>query len=220
MSKHAVTKQAVVKQVAMGLLALLLPLMAGAAPPTAPVAGTDYVVIEGGTPYQPLDGKIEVVEVFAYWCHFCAQFQPKVDAWKRTLPANVRFTYLPLPYDANDALARAFFAAKSTGTLERTHDALFRAIHDEQTVPKNATIDEIAAFYARQGLDATRMKVAMQDPDMRVRLANARQFALRSGVPGTPTLIINGKYRVTGRSFEEMLQIASQLLAMQGTDRH
>lgn len=203
------------KRLALLLMALLmaLPLAAGAAPPPAPVAGTDYIVIPDGVPYQPLDGRIEVVEVFAYWCHFCADFQPKVEAWQRTLPANVRFTYLPLPHGANDALARAFFAAKDTGVLATTHGALFDAIHVEQTVPKNATIDEIAAFYARQGFDAAQMKAAMQDEDMRPRLAGARQFAIHSGLEGTPTLVINGKYRVLGRTLDESLRIASQLIA-------
>ena len=201
------------KRLALSLMALLLPLAAGAAPPPAPVAGTDYIVIPDGVPYQPLDGRIEVVEVFAYWCHFCAEFQPKVEAWQRTLPANVRFTYLPLPYNANDALARAFFAAKDAGVLATTHGALFDAIHVEQAVPKNATIDEIAAFHARHGLDAARMKAAMQDEGMRSRLAAARQFAIHSGLQGTPTLVINGRYRVLGHTLDESLRIASQLIA-------
>ena len=32
------------------------------------VAGTDYAEIQGGQPYQPLNGKIEVVEVFNFIC--------------------------------------------------------------------------------------------------------------------------------------------------------
>ena len=200
------------------LLLALLPLAASAVPPPTPVAGTDYVVIQDGAPYLPLDGKIEVVEVFAYWCHFCADFQPKIDAWKRTLPTNVRFTPVPLPYDRNDALARAFFAAQAAGVLATTHDAMFDAIHVEQSLPKNATIDEIAAFYARQGLDAARMKAAMEDESMGARLVAARQFAIRSGLEGTPTLVINGRYRVLGHTLDESLRIASQLLASMPRD--
>ena len=30
-----------------------------------------------------------------------------------------------------------------------------------------------------------------------------------SGAKSTPTLIVNGKYKVTGKSFEDMLRIAS-----------
>ena len=196
------------------LLALALPLMAVAAQPV-PVAGVDYVEIEGGKPYQPLAGKIEVTEVFAYWCHHCADFQPKVDAWRKTLPANVRLTYVPLPYDADDVLARAFFAAQATGVLGKTHNATFRAIHAEQTLPKNATADEVAAFYAKHGVTAAKFKAAMRDPAIDAKLRQAREFAVRSGVEGTPTLIVNGRYRVRGRSLEDNLRIVNHLIAMQ-----
>jgi len=207
------------KRLAFLLLALLLPLAANALQPQAAkpaplVAGTDYIEIPDGRPYQPLNGKIEVVEVFAYWCHHCADFQPKVDAWKQSLPANVRFTYVPAAFDSNDPFARAYFAAEMAGALRKTHHALFSAIHDEETLPKNASVDQIAAFYGRLGLDAAKMKASMQGFTVGGKLVQAKDFALRSGLEGTPTLIVNGKYRVTARTYDEQLRIASQLVAM------
>lgn len=207
------------KRIAFLLLALLLPLAASASQPTAAkpaplVAGTDYIEIINGTPYQPLNGKIEVTEVFAYWCHHCADFQPKVDAWKAKLPKNVRFTYVPAAFDGNDPFARAYFASEMAGALNKTHHALFRAIHDEETLPKSASIDQIAAFYGKLGLDAAKMKASMQGFIVGAKLVQARDFAIRSGLQGTPTLIVNGKYRVTGRTMEDQLRIAGQLIAM------
>lgn len=196
------------------LAALLLPLLASAAKPT-PVAGVDYVEIEGGQPWKPLAGKIEVAEVFAYWCHHCADFQPKVDAWKRTLPGNVRFSYVPLASDADDAFARAYFAAEAIGALGKTHNATFRAVHAESTLPKNASSDEIAGYYARLGVDMKRYKAATQGFVIAGQLKNAREFALRSGIEGTPTLIVNGRYRVRGRTLDDNLRIASHLVAME-----
>lgn len=196
------------------LSALLLPLLAGAAQP-APVAGVDYVEIEGGAPWRPLAGKIEIAEVFAYWCHYCADFQPKIDAWKKTLPASVRFSYVPLPYDADDAFARAYFAAETIGALGKTHNATFRAVHTESTLPKNASSDEIAAFYTRLGVDMKKYKAATQGFIIAGQLKQAREFALRSGIEGTPTLIINGRYRVRGRSLDDNLRIASHLISME-----
>lgn len=205
------------RRIAFLLLALLLPLAANAAQPPASrplAAGIDYVEIPGGTPYQPLKGKIEVVEVFAYWCHHCADFQPKVDAWKAKLPKDVRFTYVPAAFDSNDPFARAYFAADMAGELNKTHHALFNAIHVDETLPKNASIDQVAAFYGRLGLDAAKMKASMQGFVVGAKLVKARDFAIRSGLEGTPTLIVNGKYRVTGRNYDEQLRIASQLIAM------
>jgi thiol:disulfide interchange protein DsbA len=197
------------------LAALLLPQLAGAAQPV-PVAGVDYIEIAGGAPWRPLAGKIEVVEVFAYWCHHCADFQPKIDAWKKTLPASVRFSYVPLPSDADDAFARAYFAAETIGALGKTHNATFRAVHADSTLPKNASGDEIAAFYAKLGVDMKKYKPATQGFIPAGQLQKAREFALRSEVEGTPTLIVNGRYRVRGRTLDDNLRIASHLVAMEG----
>jgi protein dithiol oxidoreductase (disulfide-forming) len=194
------------------LFVLLLPLAACAAE-TAPVAGQDYEDIPGGAPYRPLAGKVEVAEVFAYWCPHCAHFQPSVAAWAHRLPANVRFEYVPAAFQLEDPLARAFFAAKAAGKLAVTHDATFRAIHEQQTLPRNATVDEIAAFYGTLGLDPAKTRAAMTGFTVAGQMKQARDFALRSGVEGTPTLIINGRYRVTGRSLEDTLRIADALIA-------
>ena len=196
------------------LLACLLPQLAGAAQP-APVAGVDYIEIEGGTPWRPLAGKVEVVEVFAYWCHHCADFQPKIDAWKKTLPASVRFNYVPLPSGPDDPFARAYFATESMGALGKTHNATFRAVHAQSTLPKNATADEIAAFYARLGVDGKKYASATQGLPVADQVRKAREFALRSGVEGTPTLVVNGRYRVRGRTLDDNLRIASHLVAME-----
>ena len=42
---------------------------------------------------------------------------------------------------------------------------------------------------------------------------------IRSGANSTPTLIVNGKYKVTGKSFEDMLRIASGLIAKERARR-
>ena len=59
-------------------------------------------------------------------------------------------------------------------------------------------------------------KAATQGFILGGQLQKAREFALRSGVEGTPTLIVNGRYRVRGRSLDDNLRIASHLVAMEG----
>lgn len=196
----------------LALLCLALaPGLAFAAP--AAVEGTDYALVQDARPYQALGGKIEVAEVFAYWCGHCADFQPMVDAWKRKLPGNVRLIYVPLPSGRDDAFARGYFAASDAKALDRTHASLFRAVHDQKSVPSNPSTGELAAFYAQHGLNAARMQAAMDSPAMAERIAQARQFAVRSGVEGTPSLVINGRYRVLGDSFEALLGNADKVIA-------
>lgn len=201
--------------VAVLLLALPGALLAQAAKPApSPVEGRDYVVIDGGRPWQPLAGRIEVAEVFAYSCHHCRDFQPLVDAWKKTLPRDVRFSYVPAAFNLQDGYARAFFAAEALGATARTHHATFRAIHDQQSLPaRGASDQELATFHAGLGLKPARFLAALRSPATDEKMAAAREFAVRSGVEGTPTLVVNGRYRVTARTLQDSLRIADALIA-------
>lgn len=195
------------------LAALLSPALAFA---QALTPGVDYVEISEPQPFEPLNGKIEVVEVFGYWCHYCAEFQPLVGAWKTKLPADVRFTYLPAVYGGDDPYARAFYAAQDfKGLFARSHDAVFRAVNTTRDLPRNASVDELAAFYAQHGVDAAKFAQAMRDPKLDPELARARDFAVKVELPGTPTMIVNGKYRILGNSYKDMLRIADQLIAVE-----
>ncbi len=182
-------------------------------PASAPVAGTDYELIENGKPLDPLSGQIEVVEVFGYWCHVCADFQPLVDAWKRKLPQDVRFTYAPLEAVPGDQFARGYYAAQSTGVLLRTHNAVFDAVHAQRTLPKNPTAAELTDFYITRGANAKTFAAVLDSDATTASVKRAHAFATRSNVPGTPTLIVNGKYRVLGRSLQDMLRITDALIA-------
>ncbi len=182
------------------------------------VPDVDYVLIPNGQPLQPLDGKAaEVVEVFAYWCGACNAFEPTVNAWKNRLPGDVRFTALPLSGGANDTLARLYYAAETTGQLDKVHQTTFNAIHAERALPPNSSADELLAYLGKKGVDTKALGEAMNSFAMTARLAQGFQFAQRSGVEGTPTLIVNGKYRILGRSHDEQLQIANALIAQERT---
>ncbi len=204
----------------MVLAALALPGLAFASPATPaaaadPVEGVDYVVVEGGQPYQPLGPgiKAEVVEVFAYWCPHCAEFQPVLDPWVRALPKDVRFTYLPAAFNPDDPFARGFFAAEGKGAVARTHALVYDAVHHKGLLARNATLDELAWFYGEQGLGQAAMKAAMTSPAVEAQMKRAREFEVGIRLPGTPTMVVNGRYLITPRSHEDALRIADQLIA-------
>ena len=181
-----------------------------------PVEGTDYEVIKDGQPWQPLNGRIEVVEVFGYVCPACAAFNPLVSAWKAKLPADVRFTYVPAPFGPEwIPYAKAYYVAESMGLVERSHDALIKAIHVTNTMPgEGDKPDEmaIAKFYGQYGANPQEFLSTMNSFTVDAKVNQGRQFMVRSHVEGTPTLIVDGKYKVKGRTFEDMLRIASQLI--------
>lgn len=178
--------------------------------------GADYSLIKGGQPFEPLNGKIEVVEVFNFVCPACAMFQPKVVEWKKTLAPDVRFTYVPAAFGGNwDQYVRSFYTAQMMGIAEKAHERTYDAIHLENVLKGERGEDsdaDIARFYARFGVDAKLFAGNMKSFAVNGKFNKARQYIIQQQVNSTPTLIVNGKYKVEGRTWEDRLRIASALI--------
>jgi thiol:disulfide interchange protein DsbA len=197
------------------LLALLLPVATLAAtPPASLVEGVQYETVEDPGNYRPVKpGQIEVVEIFAYTCPHCAHFAPQFEAWKAKQPKNVVVRYTPAAYDTTDTLSRGFFAAQRIGALQKTHMATFRALHDERVLPMDPTDDEMVTYYAALGVDATKFRAALDSKAVQDDMQAANAFSKRVLRKGTPELIIGGRWRILGNSFEEMLRNAAAVAA-------
>lgn len=197
------------------LLLSLLPLSAFAQPMAAGHReGVDFITLPAPQPPYAA-GKIEVAEVFSYACVHCFTFQPMVNKWKKTMAKDVRWEYVPAAFGGPfDQFARAYFAAQLLGVQEKTHDAVFKGVFTDKLV-KQGTPEEVADLYARFGVDRAKFLATMAGNDVKAKMAKARDFAMRSGVESTPTLIVNGKYRVLGRTetgFDGMLKTAEFLV--------
>lgn len=188
------------------------------APP--PVAGTDYVEIANGQPFDTTDGRIEIAEVFGYVCPFCAAVQPTVSAVHAKLPPDVHMVYVPAAFGAMwDNYAKAYYTAEAMGLVDKTHDAMFRAIHIDKTLKGERGMDtpeEIAAFYAAYGADPKQFVSSMQSFAVAAKVNRAKQYILgaftNGDSPSTPTFIVNGKYRVKGKTVDDMFRVLNQLV--------
>lgn len=199
------------------LLATLawLPAAPAAAQATSsPQAGRDYVEIPGGKPWAAKPGRVEVAEVFGYSCPHCAHLEPTLKAWKAKLPRDVDFVAIPAAFGGPwDSWARAYFAASSLGILPRTHDAVFAAIHETGSLPRNPSAQELANFYAGYGVSAERFLAAMADPKVDAQMARAAALTRAWELEGTPAVVVAGRYRVRGQDYKDMLRITDWLVA-------
>ncbi len=185
--------------------------------------GQDYFLI---TPPQPTDSdKVVVTEVFSYACPHCAHFQPYAEELKSKLPAGATFTLLPAVFNAQwEPFARAFYTAKSLGLLDKTHQALFDAIHrDHQPL---STIQDLAnLFYANYGANPGTFLSTATSFVIEGELAHGNELVHDYQVDATPTLVVDGKYRVPANSergigFPEMVQIALTLVQQELAAKH
>lgn len=191
---------------------------AAKAPP--PVAGTDYVEIANGQPFDTADGRIEVVEVFGYVCPFCASVQPTVSSMKANFPDDVHMVYIPAAFGgAWDNYAKAYYTAEAMGLVDKTHDAMFRAIHIDKTLKGERGVDtpeDIATFYAAYGADPKQFVSSMSSFAIAAKVNRGKQFILNAFTnddpPSTPTFLINGRYRVKGKTVDDMFRVMNQLV--------
>ncbi len=158
--------------------------------------------------------KIEVVEMFFYGCPHCFNLESTVEEWKKDLPDNVSFRYVPAVFkDTWAPLAKAYYAMEKMDLLDRLHSPLFEAIHFEQR--RIYTEEAIAGFMAEHGVDRDDFMDAMNSFAVKTAVNKAKKMTDASGISGVPALIVNGKY-MTGAALagseEEIFEVVDFLV--------
>jgi len=219
------------KRFTAGLLAVLLLVLSGGARAASWVEGTNYVRLTPPQQTTVPSGKVEVMEVFSYACPACNAFQPVMTRLRAALPANVQLVYLPasfIPAEDWPMFQRAYFAAQLLGVAERTHQAMFDAVWKTGELATTAaggtrirdrlpTIEDAARFYERTAGVKAQQFLAMANSfgvDSKMRAADAQILAMH--VESTPTIIVNGRYRVVRDSLadnDQLVELVKYLVA-------
>ncbi len=177
--------------------------------------GQHYFPISPAVPTTAPNGKVEVVEAFSYACVHCAHFNPSVETWKKAKPAAAHLVLLPVVFNPSwEALARGFYAAEALGVLDRTHAPMFNAIFVEKK--QFRTLEDIAKWYATQGVDQARFLATAKSFGVNAKIKRATDLVQRYQIDGTPSVMVAGKYRITGASagsYETLWQIVDFLVA-------
>ena len=162
-----------------------------------PVEGTNYVRLSQPVPVSA-NGKIDVIEFFWYGCPHCNAFEPTLDAWQKTLPADVAFRRVPVAFSDEPfgAHQRIFYALESLGLVEKMHRKVFFAIHNERM--RLAKPDEIAAFMGKNGVDPAKFLEAYNSFSVQTKVAQAKQLAQAYKIDAVPAMGVQGRYYITG----------------------
>ena len=182
--------------------------------------GTHYDVISPPVRTRASD-KIEVVEFFAYSCGHCYNFEPLLQQWKKTLPDEVVLNPSPAVWSAPmEPHAKAFYAAKALGVLDKMHGVLFAAMHVDRK--RLTSQDEIRALFVDNGVSASDFDKAFNSFGVGSQVRQAVARAKSARISGTPEMMVAGKYRITTRkagSQANMLKIADYLIARERASR-
>ncbi len=197
-------------------LPLSLALFAVTAAADAPsyVESRDYERINPPQTTQSDDGRIEVVEVFWYGCPHCYDFEPYIERWLESRPADVDFRRVPGVFRGTWVVhAKAYYAAEQLGVLDRIHSPLFKAMHEQ----RRALNDEeaMAAFFVEQGVPRAQFDKAWQSFSVESKVRQAMALTRGYGISGVPSVIVNGKYRSSASlagGFDQVLKVVDFLV--------
>ncbi|MFT5425126.1 MAG: thiol:disulfide interchange protein DsbA [Gammaproteobacteria bacterium] len=159
--------------------------------------------------------KIEVIEVFWYGCPHCYQFEPTINKWLKEKAGYIEFVRIPGVLGPQWVVhARAYYAAENLGVLEKIHEPLFNAIHNE----KRKIIDEksLKSFFAEHGVTGNDFDKAYQSQEVEEKVRTAFSAGKNYELTGVPAIVINGKYTTSASmagSFEKVVDVINTLSA-------
>jgi len=192
--------------------------------------GVQYALIQPAQPTGLPPGKVEVTEVFNYGCPYCNAFAPTADALKASLPANAQMDYLPASFSpAEDfpLFQRAYFTAQALGVAQQMHQAMFDAVwksgelavvdlrtgRERNPAP---TLADVAAFYQKHaGIPAAKFIATAHSFWVESKIKNSDALVRAYAVDGTPSIVVNGKYRVNMQALhgtQDLIQLVDWLV--------
>ena len=188
--------------------------------------GVNYTRLVPAQPTAVPAGQVEVLEFFWYACPHCAAIEPMIESWKKTKPAYVSFSAVPVMWsEGHRSLARLYYTLESLGQLDRLHGEVFKEIHDHNDPlvgadPANTADAERlqTAFAVKSGISEADFKKAYHSMSVDMALQRADQLVQRYRIDGVPTFVVNGKYIADVRSADgpdRLLSLVSDLAAQE-----
>jgi thiol:disulfide interchange protein DsbA len=218
---------ALLAAVASSVMAATPAAAADLAGPTLWQEGVNYTRIVPAQPTAVAPGQVEVLEFFWYACPHCYDIDPLVESWRKTKPAYVSFSRVPVTWsEGHRALARLFYTVKSLGKLDQLHSEIFKEIqvNSDPLVARDpsdeAATERIqATFAAKEGIpEATFRNEYEHGFSMTNDLRNADELVQRYRIDAVPRFVINGKYIAdvgSAGSPEKLIALVGDLAAQE-----
>ncbi len=156
--------------------------------------------VPGVTPLSPPqqvdnDGKVEVLEFFAYGCIHCFHLEPKLVEWIARQHADVKVKRVPGTYAVRgiDSIP-IFYTLEAMGVEEKLHQKIFDAANVENVILGNpATLNK---WLEAQGVDPKKYEEVRGSFSVQNKINRARKMTGDYKVPGTPIFVVDGRYIV------------------------
>lgn len=151
-------------------------------------------------PPQPLeaDGKIEVLEFFAYGCVHCNNIEAALAKWVKALPPDVKFRRVPAGAGFefrginNPTL---FYTLEAMGLVESVHPKALNAANKENVALGSPTV--LREWLLKQGVDIAKFDAVQKSFSVQSKINSALRMTQNYAVAATPYFVIDGRVGVT-----------------------
>ncbi|MBY4678682.1 thiol:disulfide interchange protein DsbA/DsbL [Marinobacterium arenosum] len=199
------------KKMVLVCVAMLMPLVALAEESFQ--AGKHYIELPQAVKTAD-PAKVEVVEMFGYPCPHCNSFEPVLHSWEQKVAGDVDFKRIPVVFGRSwEPFARAYYTAELMKVLDKTHQATFSAVHVERRRLRSQ--EDLAELYGKLGVDSDKFNKYFNSFAVNAKLNQGNSKARSYEITGVPSLVVNGKYRVTAASAggqAKMLEVVNFLI--------
>lgn len=157
----------------------------------------DYAVLLSPQPTK--SGKnIEVLEFFWYGCPHCYSLHTHIKAWLKRMPKDVSFRYVPAIFRKSWVPgAKTFYTLEILDERDKFHDKIYDAIHIKKI---NLTKEELLFdWITRQGIDRKKFVNIYNSFTVANQSSQSSQMSRKYGLKGVPSLVVDGKYLISGR---------------------
>jgi thiol:disulfide interchange protein DsbA len=193
--------------------------------------GVNYFLIQPARIPSVPPGKIEVTEAFSYACPACNIFQPTMHKLKQAMPANVVVDYLPAAFNTAEdwpMFQLAYVTAQMLGVAQQWHDAMFDAVWKggDLSITDTATralktrmpsLEDAAKFYSQHaGVPVEKFIAASKSFSVDLKVRTDEDLIMGYKIDRTPTIIVNGKYRLHVESAggtDQLIDLVKYLVA-------
>ena len=141
----------------------------------------------------------EVLEFFSYACGACYTMENVVDDFKKKNP-DVKLIAVPtdLGHPQWEVYVKAYYLGKMLKVLDKSHPKIFHLIHVQK---KHLVSDEdLIKFFIGLGVDKARIENALSSFTLNSSIRKGKQLLRTFRVSGTPTFIVNKRYKLNNQS--------------------
>lgn len=196
------------------LLRIVLPLLVLAFAPAVSAAsfeaGKHYTVISENPSSDPL-----VQEFFSYGCGACYSFEPFMKHARVRLGDKAEVQYVPVDFGGGfwTPTQQLFLVLDALGRREQLQEQVFQYIHGERRGSVNARA--VREFANRHGISNEQFDKTLKSFAVHTRKQRYDQLTKRYRIQATPTVIVNGKYRIDNNALttpEQFVDLVEHLL--------